>query len=452
MAGFEEQIEAEELSCKLIEEALENICKRSESAAQEIDMKLEAEVEQVAQDIDKLSTPQKDEPNAEIVDASSSGCGSTEPTSCSSRHSINGTEEGELEADVDVDVDVEHGIEIEHDEDEVHASDSIDSDLDDFCGRQASELNLRRLKMSAHEDVQVCGQNRHSTESARRLFTMLATPRNEARKSVASSSFRSNSSCQLNSYKSPGDTLDRDKTQNELEDLNNNDDHENCLTQDDLRASSCNRMYEDIMQSSDQNGEPLDDYGTIKVIRRIKGCTSSCSSASSASSYSSSVGNTYASLGRTLVCSVSPDGSTRIGVKPSSDCKTSDWTGERLNPNCYSIDGEEIRQCRRAFHSNRRLIEQAQTLALKQMRQQAENDCLSPNRCSGLSRCSSQATVMTDKSRWFDSLGRREALPDCSRCHKKLYPVDRMELDFTRARLNIHRNCFKCQVCSTLLR
>lgn len=320
---------------------------------------------------------------------------------------------------------------------------SASASYDDFCGQQASEIRLRQLKMSALEDVLVCGQSRQATESARRLFSTLAS---HALKSPQSRSLSSHSSGR-------GDEVD-DDDQDHDDSPNGSDEELLALNQSpDGSGEDSGKLFHDIY--SGRSGDSADDYGTIKIVRR-KCCASPCSDSSPAHNNCGGGGGgghhgpafTHSNFGRTLVCSVSPIGSSCASSQAEPGGQSE--SGEPFDTSCYPIDGDEIRQCRAAFRENRRLIEQAQTLARKRLQEQAAE---TPTRGSNrLSRSSSQLTTATDRSHWADSLSRRARLPDCSHCDKKLYPLDRMELDFTRAKLNIHRNCFKCQVCSSLLR
>lgn len=143
---------------------------------------------------------------------------------------------------------------------------------------------------------------------------------------------------------------------------------------------------------------------------------------------------------RTLVCSVSP-----ISQLSGSGCSDALSYIETHSP--YPIDGDEIQQCRSAFRENKRLIEEQQV--------RAATDKSGGELMSCASSISGQIESNSSSGRWIRF--NREFLEQasqskCSRCNQRLYPVDKIELDFTRTKLNIHRNCFKCQVCSTLLR
>lgn len=134
-------------------------------------------------------------------------------------------------------------------------------------------------------------------------------------------------------------------------------------------------------------------------------------------------GSSLSNFRRTLVCSLSP---TSQLSGSNSDLTSSDQA--------YPIEGDEILQCRAAFRQNKRLIEEQQ--------RRANSPLFSP--------------PSPIRSQWTNRFNvdylEQSQLQRCSRCQQRLYPVDKMELDFTRATLNIHRNCFKCQICSSLLR
>lgn len=130
---------------------------------------------------------------------------------------------------------------------------------------------------------------------------------------------------------------------------------------------------------------------------------------------------------RTLVCSMSPTNS-----EPKSGRSTSQSSSSGV-ADCepqfvYPLEQEEMQNCRTAFRRNRQLLEAKQRDSIK---------------------LSEVPTLQRHIGRLeFNS----EPLHICSFCNKKVYPVDLLELDFTKAKLNIHRSCFKCQSCSTLLR
>lgn len=158
----------------------------------------------------------------------------------------------------------------------------------------------------------------------------------------------------------------------------------------------------------------------IKIVRR------------SGSSLSSS------NFRRTLVCSLSPTSQLLASSNTSGSAGSNSDLGLPEEDPLYPIDGDEIRQCRAAFRENKRLIEQQQKRATLMM---SSNDTIKRQE--------------SPSSRWSNRLNRdyiEQSQVKCSHCKLRLYPIDKMELDFTRATLNIHRNCFKCQVCSTLLR
>lgn len=285
------------------------------------------------------------------------------------------------------------------------------SDLDELCGQLASDLNLKQLRMSALEDVLVCGRSRHSTEAARRLFDALS------RQDQAGT---------------PGPTKQPRGGAGSLS-----------------SADSARDDDDDDQSEPGERAEPgaaaprhhhQDDCGSIKIVRRT---------GSSASSIN---------FRRTLVCSVSPTSQLASSQSDMSAGGLADESGA-----LYAIEGDEMRQCRAAFRQNRRLIELAQAEACQQQCQTHsgwhESSAHAPNKpdadgaqlaSSSLANQAPGQQQQQPSARWALSLNRTAS--NCSRCQKRLYPVDKMELDFARARLKMHRSCFKCQVCSTLLR
>lgn len=156
----------------------------------------------------------------------------------------------------------------------------------------------------------------------------------------------------------------------------------------------------------------------------------------------SSISNSN-SFRRTLVCSVSPIN------QPNQTDEASQYF-ESHTP--YPIDGNEIKQCQTAFRENKRLIEEQQVRANKQIsavseQRQQQSSC-NDSIENGNNSCYNSGRWIRINREFLDQASQSK----CSRCNRRLYPVDRMELDFTRTKLNIHRNCFKCQICSTLLR
>uniref|UniRef100_A0A6G1SMT9 LIM domain-containing protein D n=2 Tax=Aceria tosichella TaxID=561515 RepID=A0A6G1SMT9_9ACAR len=445
VAGFEEQQVAHELSAQVVEEALQAVMGKlllepasaNETANDEpIDVKQQEatanEREMAADDelaIDEKTTTKRldDSPSLDVGIGSDGSLGA--PSSSSSGP----------------------------DDDE---DDNEDDEAEEHCGRQASQINLRQLRLSALEDVLVCDQSRHSTSAARRLFKQLSTAATSSAKQTPTTGggHKHRHHHQVENNRNRLATVTKKTTQKgSLASSRSSCGAGDNQSDDEINSSASinqqlddpdNRNYLDELLGYCNSGRTDQDCGLIKLDRRC------CSSSSSSS----------VNFGRTLVCSVSPTGqfnyssTNRSNNNNNNLDKTMNIHEQAHGPNqeCddddlsyYAINGDEIRHCRTAFRENRRLIERAQSEALARQRETASVD---------LSRTGSQSTIRTsqsnttERSSWADSLGRRSRLPVCSRCQQKLYPVDKMELDFTRTTLNIHRNCFKCQVCSTLLR
>lgn len=103
--------------------------------------------------------------------------------------------------------------------------------------------------------------------------------------------------------------------------------------------------------------------------------------------------------GKTLVLSVSPSGSLPLDILDDESC-------------LYALDGNDLMQCKSAFHANKKLFDSSQRIiAIKN----ASNHT------------------------------------NCDHCNKLLYPIDKIELDFARTTINLHKNCFKCCECKTTL-
>lgn len=288
-----------------------------------------------------------------------------------------------------------------------------EEDEEEFCGETASNSTLRRLKMSTFQDVLVCEQNRQSMEAARRMFGQLV--RGQQVDGLDGSGEKKQQRRPTLS-KRAGSLSSAEEPEEE------SDEHEE------------ERAVEEGLGESDRL--LLKGFDTIKIVRR---------SGSSASS---------SNFRQTLVCSVSP---TSQLEGSNLDMSISE-TGHPL----YPIDGDEIQQCRAAFRENKRLIEEQQERALASLEQEQHyGDCgdnnatngnrMSPSRNKTRSPLTGGTYARNNrfKQNYSDQNGQQS---QCSRCHKRVYPVDKMELDFTRTTLNIHRNCFKCQICSTLLR
>lgn len=150
----------------------------------------------------------------------------------------------------------------------------------------------------------------------------------------------------------------------------------------------------------------------------------------------SSISNSN-SFRQTLVCSVSP-------ISQHSDEMRSNQCFEP-HP-AYPINGDEIKQCQTAFRENRRLIEEQQVRAKQRTIEEQQTSC--NDSISANSSCYNSGSWIRFNKEFLEQSSQSK----CSRCDRRVYPVDKMELDFTRTKLNIHRACFKCQICSTLLR
>jgi len=327
---------------------------------------------------------------------------------------------------------------------------------EDFCGaQQASEVKLRQLRMSTLEDVSVCGQNRHSAEAARRLFDSLCRSQ-KGQQAANGNTARGRDRHSATRRRNRGVSLDGSSGNSEL-------------GEEELRSSLSSNQEEMNGPSLDQShgsfrasvidigiGAEDNDCGYIKLVRR---CGSSAGASSSSGNY-----------GRTLVCSVSPTGQQHQQVFPAASPVAFDGSqlssstedrqegmGVSINGDdlsLYPIDGDEIRQCRAAFRENRRLIEKAARLASSCDRQSSANFDGS-TWSAGMMQANGrhpEGSMGSNRSRWANTLQRIRPLPHCTRCQQRLYPVDKLELDFTKTTLNIHRNCFRCQVCSSMLR
>lgn len=281
-------------------------------------------------------------------------------------------------------------------------------EAEEFCGETASNSTLRRLKMNTFEDVLVCEQNRQSMAAARRLFGQLARAGETGEQTTGSKEIK-----KPKAGKWGGSLSSAEEPEEESDEMD----------EEEMRQSASSNKN----TQSDNNSDGNDSEGLLKAFDTIKIVRRSGSSASSSN------------FRQTLVCSVSP--TSQLGGS-NLDMSVAD-----TNHPIYPIDGEEIIQCRAAFRENKRLIEEQQERARNILA-----DCSSSNK----NRASSPLTGGTRNFRLNRTdpsyLDRSMKQSKCSRCQLRVYPVDRMELDFTRTTLNIHRNCFKCQICSTLLR
>lgn len=288
-----------------------------------------------------------------------------------------------------------------------------DDDAEDFCGETASNSTLRRLKMNTFEDVLVCEQNRQSMAAARRLFGQLA----EADGTTGKQTSGPKELEKPKVAKWGGSLSSAEEPEEESDDMD----------EEELRHSASNKG------SPSDNNHLTDPEGLLKAFDTIKIVRRSGSSASSSN------------FRQTLVCSVSP--TSQLGGS------NLDISVAETNQPVYPIDGEEMLQCRAAFRENKRLIEEQQERA-----RNISADCTSPNKHRALSPLTGGAQSASGTRNFRlnrtdpSYLDRSVQQSKCSRCKLRVYPVDRMELDFTRTTLNIHRNCFKCQICSTLLR
>lgn len=133
---------------------------------------------------------------------------------------------------------------------------------------------------------------------------------------------------------------------------------------------------------------------------------------------------------RTLICSLSPTNSEAKSGDSSS------LKGDFESQIYYPLELDEVRVCREAFRKNKHLMQQLE----RESKTFAQSTRFLPTTKSA-NKLSNFALPETTDSQSF-----------CSNCSQRVYPVDRLELDFARTTLNIHRSCFKCQVCSSLLR
>lgn len=285
------------------------------------------------------------------------------------------------------------GEEVEDDnEDTSSYGEEEEEDDGDYCPEPASVSTLRRLKMNTFKDIMVCEKNHESMEAARRLFDELARngPKNKLAQS-RNSSLDSSSSDYKNMDLSPTGSKD----------------------------------------SSEQREGDSAGY-EMKILRRS----------------GSSISNSN-SFRQTLVCSVSP-------IDKRSDNGSLSEVGYYESPHpLYPINGEEIKHCQTAFRENKRLIEEQQVAAAKLLNEERTTTTSCANSIINGNNNSSINNSCYGSGRWIRF--NREFLEQasqskCSRCNHRVYPTDKIELDFTRTKLNIHRNCFKCQICSTLLR
>lgn len=284
------------------------------------------------------------------------------------------------------------GEEVEGDNEDTSASyeeeEEEEGDYGDFCPESASVSTLRKLKMNTFKDIMVCEENHEAMEAARRLFDELA--RNGPKIQPAQS--RNGS----------------------------------------LDSSSSNYRNRNLSpagskdSSEQQEGDSAYD---MKILRRS----------------GSSISNSN-SFRQTLVCSVSP-------IDKRSDNGSLSEVGYYESHPLYPIDGEEIKHCQTAFRENKRLIEERQKRAklLNEERStttSCANSIINGNNNSSINSCYASGRWIRFNREFLEQASQSK----CSRCNHRVYPTDKIELDFTRTKLNIHRNCFKCQICSTLLR
>lgn len=284
---------------------------------------------------------------------------------------------------------------------------------EDFCGEMASSSTLRRIKMNTFEDVLVCEQNKQSLDSARRLFDSLVKKQIEQREQHSNLNYNGkNGRASAPLMRILNESQQQKQQQRDRKSGSSFSSDEGVVTNTNSSQQSDN-SHEDSPSSS-----RLEDPYDIKIVRR-SGSNASCAS----------------NFRQTLVCSVSPTNQlneSNSDLIAQQQQTINNQTELILEHQLYPMDGEEILQCRAAFRENKRIIQEQQERANKMFEQQQE--------------LMSYQTNITNDTR-FES-----QVQICSHCNQRLYPVDKMELDFTRTTLNIHRNCFKCHICSSMLR
>lgn len=150
-----------------------------------------------------------------------------------------------------------------------------------------------------------------------------------------------------------------------------------------------------------------------------------------------------AHYGQTLVCALSPspdcstcDARHSPSAMSSSTTTTSSCTATTNN----SLDEDELALCRDTFRSTRPVFARGQ----RAQAMDVQVDDKSTVTVESLSSMRREATL--------ERLSKRQERLKCSSCSERVYPVDKLKLDFARFSLTLHRCCFRCCVCQTQLR
>lgn len=370
-----------------------------------------------------------------------------------------------------------------------------DDDDDHFCARPVSDATLRRLRKDALEDVQVCDESRASTRAARKLFATAGAARPHSSSSDDASKRRPKSAFEA-----------RQQVSDELELLDArvaNSDESDAHSSGSIRLSRGTALG--ASNGSTQFGRhlvccvsPIGSQSANGGFRSASSCLSRAQVRSGASTPSAperrDCDENCDDSGGSCAVSSSPDNKE----PPSAmDGREQAAIGAAAAYDAYPLDVDEVRLCKAAFRENkRRLIEsQVSSNGFASAASECDRTSVDSSECALTDRARPQsapsewhlnnaaaaaaakayananANLQTNQTAsalmqtsngscksglWRNRLSTRDLNQRdqfvCSKCKQRLYPMDKLELDFTRTRLNIHRNCFKCHICSTLLR
>lgn len=305
----------------------------------------------------------------------------------------------------DVNIDIELDDELGHENDDYMKNEDRDSLGSDFCGESASNRRLRELRLDALEDIQVCGQNRHSTQAARRLFADMdlrgiSTNDNGQQQPQLDQTSNLNSSLSIGRRHSSSLS-----TSSSMFSPSHQYANANCNQECNLYANNKNKQITSDSTRSNTSSPSRGGHNSRTLVLSLNNANNDNYSTNGLEIQSSS-GHSSAS---------------------SSEIGSSHRNQVRVVDDLYPMEQDEVASCRLAFRENKRLIE-ARAGCNNNYEHHDNNNSLAPK-------------LPTSKQ-----------IINCSHCQKRLYPLDCMELDFTRTRLNIHKTCFKCQICFTMLR
>lgn len=355
-----------------------------------------------------------------------------------------GPDPGQLVAQQEANLINEPNVEQQDNDDEFNSI-SKSSLGSDFCAESASNRRLRELKLDALWEIEAtCSQSKGSTQAARRLFAEMDL---RALHLGSSSSLISKDDDALRTRSSVLEL--------ELDEDADNEDKETraCSSvagEPAIGGAHWSRVtgatlspqsgkHARTLICSLNNHDSLDDdnldHHHVSMAHsndsrmdhhRLIG-QQEANNASENSQFSSSSGHSSAE-------------SSELGIGARSRQLNNDHAHANLYPD---LERDEVDSCRTAFRENKRIIEAKQQQVKKSP--QTMEEVVDGN-------VTATSLLISNKfSQIIDQAVKQNGI-SCSSCSKRLYPTDKIELDFTRLRLDIHRGCFKCRICSSLLR